>query len=83
MWTINDFTIWEYDSIIVDLYNNFLLQENISQSLAGRIAYLILLPFSVNEIEGTGKWDINELLFRGSYPPIYDQTLETNLWYSN
>ena len=27
--------------------NNFLLQENISQSLAGRIAYIKLLPFSL------------------------------------
>ncbi len=63
--------------------NNFLLQENISQSLAGRIAYLILLPFSVNELESVGKWDINELLFKGSYPPIYDQAIETTVWYSN
>jgi predicted AAA+ superfamily ATPase len=63
--------------------NNFLLQENISQSLAGRIAYLILLPFSVNEFEGAGKLDINELLFKGLYPPIYDQAIETTLWYNN
>jgi uncharacterized protein len=31
--------------------NNFLLQENISQSLAGRIAYMYLLPFSNKEAE--------------------------------
>ncbi len=30
--------------------NNFLLQESISQSLAGRIAYLYLLPFTVSEL---------------------------------
>jgi len=63
--------------------NNFLLQENISQSLAGRIAYMILLPFSVSELDGEGKLDINELLFKGAYPPIYDQAVETNVWYSN
>lgn len=63
--------------------NNFLLQENISQSLAGRIAYMVLLPFSVNELEGEGTWDINEMLFRGSYPPIYDQNVEPSVWYNN
>src|SRR5690606_11390382 len=30
--------------------NNFLLQESISQSLAGRVAYLFLLPLTINEI---------------------------------
>jgi hypothetical protein len=63
--------------------NNFLLQENISQSLAGRIAYMVLLPFSVSELEAEGKWDINEMLFRGWYPPIYDQAIEATSWYSN
>ena len=63
--------------------NNFLLQENISQSLAGRIAYLNLLPFSLKELAGTGNWNLNELLFKGAYPPIYDQAVETNSWYNN
>ncbi len=63
--------------------NNFLLQENISQSLAGRIAYLNLLPFSLNELAETGNWSLNELLFKGAYPPIYDQAVETNSWYNN
>jgi len=63
--------------------NNFLFQENISQSLAGRIAYLNLLPFSLKELADTGKWHLNELLFRGAYPPIYDQTVETTNWYNN
>ncbi|MCR6721909.1 MAG: AAA family ATPase [Chitinophagaceae bacterium] len=35
---------------------NFLLQENISQSLAGRIGYLYLLPFSNSEaVEASGR----------------------------
>lgn len=63
--------------------NNFLLQENISQSLAGRIAYLNLLPFSLNELAETGNWSLNELLYKGAYPPIYDQAVETNSWYNN
>jgi predicted AAA+ superfamily ATPase len=65
--------------------NNFLLQENISQSLAGRIAYLYLLPFSLAELAGTEQMPagINEALFRGSYPAIYDQPVEPVKWYPN
>ena len=63
--------------------NNFLLQENISQSLAGRIAYIVLLPFSLRELSGTGTRALDETLFRGMYPPVYDQPVEVNDWYLN
>lgn len=63
--------------------NNFLLQENISQSLAGRIAYLILLPFSLTELQDTKTGRLLDFLFNGLYPPIYDQPVETNTWYAN
>lgn len=65
--------------------NNFLLQQNISQSLAGRIAYLFLLPFSISELSKAGKLpaSANELLIDGGYPPIYDQPVEPGAWYSN
>jgi predicted AAA+ superfamily ATPase len=62
--------------------NNFLLQENISQSLAGRIAYLTLLPFTLSELSKTG-YSLNDLLHKGAYPPVYDQAVETNAWYNN
>jgi len=63
--------------------NNFLLQENIVQSLAGRIAHLNLLPFSLLEV-GVGQ-DSNpdEFIFKGMYPPLYDQPFEINKWYAN
>lgn len=63
--------------------NNFLLQENISQSLSGRIAYLVLLPFSYSEINAGKDTDIRELIFKGLYPPIYDQPVEPVRWYPN
>jgi len=65
--------------------NNFLLQENISQSLAGRIAYIFLLPFSLAELKGTEQMPagINEALFRGGYPAIYDQPVEPGKWFPN
>jgi hypothetical protein len=63
--------------------NNFLLQENISQSLAGRIAYLYLLPFSVSELAHRNIKNVHELLFRGSYPSVYDKHVDADKWYSN
>lgn len=62
--------------------NNFLLQENISQSLAGRIGYLELLPLSVAEI-GNLITDSNELMLRGGYPAIYQQKIPAHKWYAN
>jgi uncharacterized protein len=52
--------------------NNFLLQEKISQSLAGRVGYLFLLPLSIEEI-GTSGLDYNELIFKGTYPALYHE----------
>ena len=63
--------------------NNFLLRENISQSLAGRIAYLALLPFSYSEISELFTGTLEELLFRGGYPPIYDQPVKPQTWLEN
>jgi predicted AAA+ superfamily ATPase len=65
--------------------NNFLLQENISQTLAGRVAYLNLLPFTSNELE-SGKLlpeTDEEVLFKGFYPPIYDQNINPTDWMPN
>jgi predicted AAA+ superfamily ATPase len=61
--------------------NNFLLQEGITQSLAGRIAYQLLLPFSINEIEKFN--NTGELIFKGFYPPLYDQPVDTTTWLGN
>jgi uncharacterized protein len=63
--------------------NNFLLQESISQSLAGRIAYLNLLPFTVSELPGKETLTLRELIFKGFYPPLYDQPVDPHTWYSN
>jgi uncharacterized protein len=63
--------------------NNFLLQESISQSLAGRIAYLYLLPFTVSELVAEEVNNLHEMMFRGFYPPLYDQPVDPDKWYSN
>lgn len=65
--------------------NNFLLQENISQSLAGRIAYMYLLPFSNKEAETLmGKRQtLEDAIFKGGYPAIYDNNIAPNKWLPN
>jgi len=63
--------------------NNFLLQENISQSLAGRIAYLYLLPFAISELPEKETASLKELIFKGFYPPVYNKPVDIDKWYSN
>ncbi len=58
--------------------NNFLLQENISQSLAGRVGYLYLLPLSFDELP-VKKLSANELIHKGFYPAIYEQEGQTDV----
>lgn len=63
--------------------NNFLLQQSITQSLAGRVAYQYLLPFNISEL--TDKYYKNrfDFIFKGGYPPIYDQPVDAVNWYAN
>tara|TARA_R110001583_G_scaffold81330_1_gene217172 strand:+ start:1734 stop:2894 length:1161 start_codon:yes stop_codon:yes gene_type:complete len=62
--------------------NNFLLQENISQSLAGRVGYLNLLPLTLNEINEKESSSA-EIIFKGFYPSLYNNKIDISLWYSN
>jgi predicted AAA+ superfamily ATPase len=65
--------------------NNFLLQQNIAQSLAGRVAFLNLLPFSIAELYSKGQSmpDEGSIMLNGLYPPIYDQHIPPQDWYPN
>lgn len=64
--------------------NNFLLQESISQSLAGRVAYLQLLPFSLSELKHSVEIaDGDEMIFKGLYPPVYDRGIPPDKWFQN
>ncbi len=58
--------------------HNFLLMESITQSLAGRAAILKLAPLSVFELDRAGilPADINDWLFTGGYPRIYDKKID-------
>jgi len=65
--------------------NNYLLQETISQTLAGRVAILKLLPLSIEELKNAGYQVDNyeEYLFKGLYPRIYDRQLDPEIWYTS
>ena len=62
---------------------NFLLNEKISQSLAGRIYKAKLLPLDLEELYET-KYkfpDINTQLFKGFYPRLYESKINPQEWY--
>ena len=67
--------------------SQFRLKENITDSLAGRAAFLKLLPFSVNELKTAGILPDNpyEVIFSGQYPPLYDENRNfiREDWYEN
>jgi hypothetical protein len=64
--------------------NNFLLQENISQSLAGRIAYLTLLPLSLQELNESKKLkaDYSWHILHGGYPEVITKKIAAADWYA-
>lgn len=61
---------------------HFGLLEAITQSLAGRIALLHLLPLSLEELKRFPKSpdDLWTTLWTGGYPRIHDRELEPNQW---
>lgn len=63
--------------------SNFLLLEQVSQSLAGRSAILYLLPFSMPELasSGLGFEQYEQTIFTGQYPRIYDREIAPTDFY--
>lgn len=63
--------------------NNFLLLEKITQTLAGRIAHIELLPFSVAELGAVPNSleDIDTLLWKGGYPPVQADGIAPEDWF--
>ena len=65
--------------------NQFDVLAGVSQTLAGRIGLVPLLPFSLAELQAVGKDpdSLESLLYSGLYPPIYDRGLDPGDWYGN
>ena len=65
--------------------HNFQLMENITQSLAGRVALFKLLPFDAQELKAAkqleGDW--RKAIVKGFYPAIYDRSLQSAEFYRN
>ena len=63
--------------------HNFLLMENINQSLAGRTAILKLLPFSHAEMKESGilPQTVDDEIFNGGYPRLYDKDIAPSDYY--
>lgn len=64
---------------------NLLLLESVSQTLAGRIAFIHLLPFSIAEL-ATSKFStqsLNKLILNGGYPRLYDKKISPPDFYPN
>lgn len=64
---------------------NFLMNQKISQSLAGRAGILKLLPFSMEEMQQhhflkSNLWD---QLYKGFYPRLFDKKIDPVLFYSS
>ena len=65
--------------------NNFLLHEKIAQTLSGRIAYLQLLPLSLEELKESKKikagytWHI----LSGGYPEVIAKKINPADWYAD
>ncbi len=57
---------------------NILLSQQVSQTLAGRIALLTLLPLSIEELRIASRLPetAEELIFKGTYPRVYQDQID-------
>ncbi len=60
---------------------SFLLNEKISQSLAGRVNINHLFPFDITELEIISKQNLSETILKGFYPRIYDKDIHPGDFY--
>jgi len=62
--------------------SQFEFTESVTQSLAGRVAMLTLLPFSLAELQSAGRAPatVDALLHAGLFPPVHDRPVEPGVW---
>ena len=65
--------------------SQFELVAGITQSLAGRVGRVELLPLSIQELTQTHQLPshLNTCLLQGGYPSIYDRQVSPQDWFSN
>jgi len=61
----------------------FGLLSGITQSLAGRVGLIHLLPFATSELSPAGLLpeSLEDLMLRGLYPPLYDRPILPGDWF--
>ncbi|MBQ9004678.1 MAG: ATP-binding protein [Eggerthellaceae bacterium] len=63
---------------------NFLMRKQITQSLAGRVGMVKLLPLSYEELVGSGRaLSADEFALRGGYPRLYASDIPTGIFFRN
>ena len=60
---------------------SFLMNQHISQSLAGRVSVNHLLPFDMTELDDQTTDDYRNLIFTGFYPRIYNMNISPEDFY--
>jgi len=64
--------------------NNVTMLSHVTQSLAGRVAILKLLPFTINEVSNVARdFNADDYLLNGFYPGIYSEGLDPVKAYRN
>jgi len=78
-------TAKENGKVILLGSQSFLMNQHISQSLAGRVASLKLLPLSYAELKSANQnsQNIDTVLFRGGYPRLFNETIEPVYFFPN
>lgn len=71
-------------AVVLTGSQNFLLLESVSQSLAGRVALFELMPLQTSEAAPRFPigHSLENLIFTGLYPALYDRPLEAPDWHS-
>jgi predicted AAA+ superfamily ATPase len=64
---------------------NFLMNQAITQTLAGRISLHTLLPLSISELKrhGTLPQTMEQAMYQGFYPTFYGETPPANRWFAS
>ena len=61
---------------------NFLLSKSVNQSLAGRCAYVDLMPLTFSEVLSANEnISVFEYAFRGGYPRMYDRNIPPKFYF--
>lgn len=82
-----DSSVFTPGKFILTGSSQFRLRQNMSDSMAGRAAFLKLLPFTVRELKDGGVLadDPYDVIFGGQYPPLHDPDKHFNPedWYES